>query len=1852
NSPGPINVTYRVWSTGDQELITQDHLFTPGADGLVHATKIPAGQSLDVETFEHPGGYSKATASIGFEGDLKTVTLRLSSLGNVSGRVVNYDGSTPVSGASVELSGGAFNGGSVTTLADGSFVFPAIAAHASFRITATALVDGILRKGYVDSSTPAGGGPVNGLVLVMRQQANISGTIRDASGAPVPLAHYWVRELAWPYRELGSPFEPLIAGSNGSFFANNVFTGPFRVSAVSPIDQSARGDLQGTIVEENADRNGLSLVVGAAGTGTVNVTVYDSNSGFTTVPNAEVSLQVSGQGYDFTVTNASGFATFEQIPVGHYVIRAISRAVGRSGVSDGFDVTRDGTANVRVSLTFIGTVRGTIVDADNDPPTPVVGAAVFLRGSGGLDARASTDANGAYIFNAIPEGRFSIEAIDVVSGRHVATGVDYELSSLVQNLNIGALSIERSGTVNLTVSLPNDAGGAGEIAPLVDVTVTQALSYSREQQGRGSMTFNKLFSTRAFSINVRELGGEQRVINIVNSHFAAGARIANVSVVFPTTGSVEVTVLGENEQPQRGVLVEVSDGERSLRVFTGDNGIARVDGLPLRYVVARATSGTVSASDGGTLVSHSTPLHLTLRLGNRIDVTGKVFAEDGVNVPSVGTSVLADVSSPLFLLGTVRMQTRTDANGEYRFGAIPISNTSITITFVGPDEVTAGDRISSFAVPNGQTGELRMRDAKLDATPPRVTSIDPADNANSVSPTASVVVTFSEDLAGVAASSFSLVSTDNNQSTSFAMTSARVNGIFRVTLTPSAKLRSNVVYRVTVANNVHDAAGNPMKSTVGSSFTTVDYTEPRVISTTPSTIAPIPDGTTFRLKFNKPIDAGAFAPNGGGTVKVERLKTYKGELLQPVNVTIALDANGAATLIVAPIGTAIEPSSYYRITVNGARDTQPIPAVQTVAQIFDFFSFDTIAPVVTIPSPLPAGSPLIAGQLYTFVPTITDGAGGAASTDIAFVDWTYPDNTTSRVKSGNFSIAPRVDSTDGTYTLKAKATDLSGNESALAIATFTVAANEAPKNVALTAPASTYLGRTIAAHVAFTDEGTVVTTKLTVTGTKKDGSVFVFTDNLIHPAPNQQISHASVAATWNGADYTIDVPAATLKSGSTLTLTATVLDSVNKTSDPATATVTIAPDGIEPQVTITAPIAETQYSFGTGTTTYAIRATAIDAESGIAHLTIAYDGRTIDLPASVATRDAGGAYLFTTTATVTAKNVDTRIHITATAFDNDGNTKQQVLDVIYKSVGITNVPKAAWITPLDGGALVAAETNVPLKLRIRATAEPLGFRPTVRFESDAFVAAPSSMSTPTSGTDIYEQTVNVNVPASGSFTISAIVDDADPSHQVVLPIAIDAVVPDAPIVVSNFEINEQNLATYSGKTVVVRGAATRLNIDTPATLRNLVVLNGATVGTRDGVRLDATITDRLYVDGDSSIDVSGKGYRGGWRKSDDGTFTNDSPNGITFGGTTVGGATSGASASHAGAGGEDSGSSTNATYGSITAPVTFGAGGAGATGSAFGNTPGGNGGGAIGIRGNLARLVIAGAVRADGESGSGSLFNAGAGGSVQLSARALVTGPATRITANGGDDSGAQNKSRGAGGGRIAVTATERFELDSIAAELQALGGRNATSSEGRTYVDGGAGTLFVLAPGATTGDLIVSSFDDRNTASTHVTRPTPIAGTTTFNNVTIGPRALARFDDVYPATIAIDPTAVAIKPGELPTFTFSSIPASGGEVIRGSSISTTYAARSNAGITSVATTFAPAGTLTADTYGASPLDTTTIAKTIVVPSTASLGAASLTVRITDRAGRAVDVPPVALTVTENFAPTIDKFLLDPSTLV
>jgi hypothetical protein len=120
---------------------------------------------------------------------------------------------------------------------------------------------------------------------------------------------------------------------------------------------------------------------------------------------------------------------------------------------------------------------------------------------------------------------------------------------------------------------------------------------------------------------------------------------------------------------------------------------------------------------------------------------------------------------------------------------------------------------------------------------------------------------------------------------------------------PVGLLKSNLTYTISISDGITDPSGNKMTFAVTTNFTTVDYTEPRVIATTPATSQVIGDGTTFYLRFNKAIDGSVFAGCGSGTLRLEQLSGNHGTPEgSPLPISAFADPASASTLVVAPVG--------------------------------------------------------------------------------------------------------------------------------------------------------------------------------------------------------------------------------------------------------------------------------------------------------------------------------------------------------------------------------------------------------------------------------------------------------------------------------------------------------------------------------------------------------------------------------------------------------------------------------------------------------------------------------------------------------------------------------------------------------------------------------------------------------------------------------------------------------------------------------------------------------------------------------------------------------------------------------------
>ena len=231
----------------------------------------------------------------------------------------------------------------------------------------------------------------------------------------------------------------------------------------------------------------------------------------------------------------------------------------------------------------------------------------------------------------------------------------------------------------------------------------------------------------------------------------------------------------------------------------------------------------------------------------------------------------------------------------------------------------------------------------------------------------------------------------------------------------------------------------------------------------------------------------------------------------------------------------------------------------------------------------------------------------------------------------------------------------------------------------------------------------------------------------------------------------------------------------------------------------------------------------------------------------------------------------------------------------------------------------------------------------------------------------------------------------------------------------------------------------------------LEVLTGSilthSLSSEAGLRIEAR---RVFVDGTSSIDVSGKGYRGGHRDG------NDRDEGLTLDGQV--GAAYRSGGSYGGRGGNRNAPEGNLPYGQPDEPVHLGSGGSGGSSG----RAGGNGGGRVSIHATD-ELTIDGSLLASGAPGGGNGAGSGSGGSIQIRT-GLLEGAGT-IAANGGAHE------VGGGGGRIAIdyaylSRTEGRDFDGLRM-ITAFGGHG-------NWEWGSAGTVLLRPAGQERGDLYI----------------------------------------------------------------------------------------------------------------------------------------------------------------------------------
>ncbi|MCA1733411.1 MAG: Ig-like domain-containing protein, partial [Acidobacteria bacterium] len=762
-------MSYAVWNELEQILKSETETISTSQNGVAgYATfeGVPALQQFTVASDHSVHGLASASGQLAFEGDLQTIVLQLDRLASVRGTVYEIDGATPVAGASVRLSDGRQDVGTQLTATDGTFEFRNIAASTSVTAIANVTRDGIYRTGFASARTPSDGGAAENVSVVLRRRGIIEGKVVYAAykvfdplnssnnvpddtpedlsdNAPVPLAKFWLRELGFPARALGSSVEPMTADAQGRFDLGNIFEGSLRATAWDSGNQEIRGDWSGQLVEEG-ERVQAIVAIGGGGVGALEVEVLDPNEANAPVVNAEVLLLrrsgLTWKAFDAAATDGAGRARFEQLPLGDYLVQAYSKALGRSGSSVVTPVLADETSEARVLLEFSGKVQGEVVDPMAGG-TGVGGSHVTLRAFA-YETRTTTEPTGAFHFDGVREGSFELSAREPDSNRWASATAAL---SQIDPEPFVRLELEPTESLHVQVDLPADDGtSSGVPAPSIAIDLTQA-GITRSIQGENPATIPGLLLDHAYSIVARELGGEQRSAKF-SGKFPDGDKNSPLRLVFPAFGGVRVTVVREGA-PAPGTRVRASGGGRSVEAFTDAAGVALLSGLPVGTIPkGPATSVTATSLDGSfsdsatvIITSQSSPALVTLQLGTYAGVSGYVEAETGG--ASVGTVVTAAFTGKT-------LQALTDGEGRFRIQGIPTSasGTHVLLTYFGPDGATVGARQTAEVPADAGSSVIEVEPVRLDATPPRILSLTPADGATEVSPDSSIVVVFSEPI--------------------------------------------------------------------------------------------------------------------------------------------------------------------------------------------------------------------------------------------------------------------------------------------------------------------------------------------------------------------------------------------------------------------------------------------------------------------------------------------------------------------------------------------------------------------------------------------------------------------------------------------------------------------------------------------------------------------------------------------------------------------------------------------------------------------------------------------------------------------------------------------------------------------------------------------------------------------------------------------------------------------------------------------------------------------------------------------------------------------------------------------------
>ena len=646
--------------------------------------------------------------------------------GELNGTILLPDGVTPAGiGVDVTVSGGSLPDVTVRTDVDGRYSFAKIFSASRYTLTASDSVTGKLARETIFLQED------QDLTVDMRLlgRSSVEVTVVDGAGGLVEQVFVQLASASFPFDKAAGA---ITASDAGKILFDRISEGRFSVTASDSLGRGGRGS--GTATEDGGD---VQVTISLSVTGTLRGT-YVSADGTVPIPISEVILRQGNTGRLLgatTTSNAPGeLGRFEFLfaPAGTLLVTATDPITGRIGEASATIDTEGEILDVEIRQLGLGKIAGTVTSGG----ASIASAEVSLTSSTGLSssvanlrASATTNASGAFMFDGVPVGNFTLEA--TVPGLLLIGSATGAIDRDGQEITDIEITLEPSGTVTGDVFRPDGA----TTVPGAALTLRLSKGVLRGETNASGRYVLDFVPAGALSLTAEEQNGADA--GIATGTLAEGGTL-ELDVTFNGTGTVSGTALdssGALLASGRVRLTRAAPFARDVTATVDSNGVFQFGSIPVGdYNLSLTVTGSLlrGSATGNISVDGATD-NPVIQLADAGNVFGILVKPDGAG----GTVAAPNV--PVTASGSFMLSTLTDSSGAFRLEGLPLGDFSLR----AEDPITNGLAIVSATMStNGE--ELDIGTLELDIDPVAIAGVSPANGAIDIAPDTTVLITLTD----------------------------------------------------------------------------------------------------------------------------------------------------------------------------------------------------------------------------------------------------------------------------------------------------------------------------------------------------------------------------------------------------------------------------------------------------------------------------------------------------------------------------------------------------------------------------------------------------------------------------------------------------------------------------------------------------------------------------------------------------------------------------------------------------------------------------------------------------------------------------------------------------------------------------------------------------------------------------------------------------------------------------------------------------------------------------------------------------------------------------------------------------